>query len=314
MNTSAYDFLEIETINADSGNLKLQNISFKPKFTKQELSAKIAFERDHIQLQIPSLELLAMNFSFNKEKGFITVEKANIINPQLKVFRDKRIADESSVKSLYSKMLRDLSFRFLITDIELKRGYISYSERVENTDKAGEIFFDNVNASLKNLTNIDNKESTIISASSDFMSEALMDLDLSFDVTDDKDTFMASGQFKDFNAHLVNDFFKSNLNAKAEGVIEQIYFTFNGNKIKSTGDLKIKYKEFKFKILNNKNHVNKLLTAIGNLFINDGSKTDNKGYRHGIIKVDRQTNKSFFNYLWINVEDGLINALTGKEK
>lgn len=122
---------------------------------------------------------------------------------------------------------------------------------------------------------------------------------------------MVSGQFKNFNAKIANTFFESNLNAKAEGKIEQIYFTFNGNNFNSEGDLKMKYEDFKFEILNKKNKVNKLLTTIGNLFINDGSKTDKDGYRHDKIAVERTKNKSFFNYLWINVEDGLISTLTG---
>jgi hypothetical protein len=73
----------------------------------------------------------------------------------------------------------------------------------------------------------------------------------------------------------------------------------------------MKYKEFKFEILNQKNRVNKFLSAIGNLFVNDGSKTDEDGFRHGKIEVKRNQNKSFFNYLWINVESGLISTLTG---
>ena len=64
-------------------------------------------------------------------------------------------------------------------------------------------------------------------------------------------------------------------------------------------------------LLNKKDNVNKFLTTIGNLFVNDGSKTDEDGYRHGTINVNRNQTKSFFNYLWLNVQDGLISTLTG---
>ena len=169
-----------------------------------------------------------------------------------------------------------------------------------------------VNASIKNLSNTNqNDKKTKISANSNFMAKVPMSLDISFDVTNKEDVFLASGQFENFNAQIVNDFFESNLNAKAEGEIEQIYFTFYGNKMDSKGDLKMKYKDFRFEILNQNKGVNEFLSAIGNLFVNSGSKTDQDGFRHGKIDVKRNSNKSFFNYLWINVESGLISTLTG---
>ena len=60
--------------------------------------------------------------------------------------------------------------------------------------------------------------------------------------------------------------------------------------------------------------VSKILTTIGNLFTNDGSNTDDNGFRYGAISVNRDATKSFFNYLWINVQDGIISTLTGNGK
>ncbi len=74
----------------------------------------------------------------------------------------------------------------------------------------------------------------------------------------------------------------------------------------------MKYEDFKFTVLQkDREETNKLLTAIGNLFINDGSKTDGEGFRHGKINVERNTNKSFFNFLWVCVRSGTVSTLTG---
>ncbi|MEW4924650.1 hypothetical protein [Algibacter sp. 2305UL17-15] len=313
VNMNAYETLEIENLNVNNHQFNLQNLYIKPKFTKEVLSTKIVFERDHLQFYIPELKLNQLDFGVTNNRFFVVADSGELVKPSLKVYRDKRVADDMTIKKMYSEILRDLSFDLAIPELKIKQGYVSYAERVETIGKAGKIFFENVNSTLTNLTNTNkNSRETKVLTNSYFMGKAPMELEVSFNVNDLLDSFLASGHFKDFNAQIVNNFFESNLNAKAEGEVERIYFTFNGNKMSSKGDLKMKYKEFKFKILNAKNQVNKLLTAIGNIFVNDGSKSDKDGFRHGKIEVERHKNKSFFNYLWINVESGLISAVTGK--
>ncbi|NEW79572.1 MAG: hypothetical protein GZ086_09140 [Gelidibacter sp.] len=313
LNLSNYEELKIEALAIENEKINLKNLFITSKFTKEELSKKIVVERDHFDLHIPELAMNKLNFGFNNNKFYVIVDSSKIIKPNLIVYRDKRVADDKSIKKMYSKILRDLSFDLAISTLKIKQGSINYKERVEDTNEAGEIFFNNVNATLNNLSNTYKEGGkTKVTVSSNFMGKAPMNLNISFDVNNKQDQFLASGQFKNFNAKIVNTFFESNLNAKAEGEIEQIFFTFNGNNFNSNGDLKMKYNEFKFEILNKKNRVNKFLTAIGNIFVNDGSKADKDGYRHGEIKVERNKNKSFFNYLWINVEDGLRSTLTGK--
>lgn len=309
---SDFENLKIKQTTYNNRDFKLQNLYLEPKYSKEVLSTKLAVERDHIQLHIPELKLEELDFSIQNKTFSVSSDTCEITKPNLVIYRDKRVADDETRKKMYSEMLRNLSFQLAISQLKIEQGYISYAERLKDTEKSGMIFFDEVNASIKNLSNTyKNDEKTEISANSNFMAKVPMNLDISFDVTNKEDAFLASGQFENFNAQIVNDFFESNLKAKAEGEIQQIYFTFYGNKSDSKGDLKMKYKEFKFEILNQKNRVNKFLSAIGNLFVNDGSKTDEDGFRHGKIEVKRNQNKSFFNYLWINVESGLISTLTG---
>src|SRR5690606_31691619 len=110
-------------------------------------------------------------------------------------------------------------------------------------------------------------------------------------------------------------FFEPNLHIQVEGTINQMYYTFSGNNVMSKGDIKMKYEDFKFNILDkDRLKINKLLTAIGNIFLNDGSKTDPNGFRYGNMEVERQTNKSFYNYLWLNIREGMLNTITGNGK
>ena len=147
------------------------------------------------------------------------------------------------------------------------------------------------------------------------MGAAPIKVDWTFYTKNEVDLFKASGVIKNFETTAINSFLEPNLRAKAKGTINELYFTFSGDSYVSNGDMKMKYQDFEFLILKkDRLGVSKILTAIGNLFTNDGSNTDDNGYRYGAISVNRDATKSFFNYLWINVQDGIISTLTGNGK
>lgn len=313
MDLGAYEALKIDDLSLDNESLILKNIFLETKFSKEVLSSKIEVERDHVNLHIQELVIDKLDFGFHKDVFFVSADSGKIEQPNLSIYRDKRVADDIRIKNLYSEKLRNLPIDLSIHRLDLSNGNVAYAERVAATTQAGELFFKSVNASVTNLGNTyKNGEKTKIAVRSNFMGKAPMHLDVSFDVTNKQDAFLASGAFENFHAKIVNSFFEANLNAKAEGEIEQIYFTFSGNNLKAKGDLKMKYEAFQFEILNSRNKVNTFLTAIGNVFVKDGSKSGKDGYRYGKIAADRNNTKSFFNYLWINVQSGLISALTGK--
>lgn len=140
-------------------------------------------------------------------------------------------------------------------------------------------------------------------------------LDWEFDVQNLQNTFLISGGLSNFNTANLNDFLVPNLRTQTTGTIDQLYFTISGNDNVATGDIKMSYEDFKFQVLNKeRNGIKKVLSFIGNLFVNDGSKADENGYRYGNINVERVKNKSFFNYLWINLQDGLLDVLTSNGK
>jgi hypothetical protein len=102
---------------------------------------------------------------------------------------------------------------------------------------------------------------------------------------------------------------------RAEGEIAQLYFTVSGDHLHSNVDMKMRYDDFTFQILkDDRINENKLLTAIGNVIFKKSSYTDQDGYRYGLISVDRDPQKAFTNYLWMNVRDGMLNTTTGSGK
>ncbi|SDE85499.1 hypothetical protein SAMN05421636_10860 [Pricia antarctica] len=313
VNLGSYEKLDVTTLLWNQDQAKVTGLQLHSKYDKEELSQHLTTERDHINLKIPEMDLDSIRFGFEKDTFFIRTATGTIRKPNLEMYRDKLIADDNTTKKLYSRMMRELPIHIDVPKFEILDGKIRYSERVADVTDPGKLSFDKVNATLSNISNIyPSGGKTSIKAKTQFMGDADMTLDWSFDVNRTNDAFLAAGTVTNFNTTSINPFLVSNLRAKASGTIDQLYFTVSGNAVSSAGDMRMKYDDFRFQVLKkDRSEINKFLTVVGNLFVNSGSNTNAEGFRYGSIDAERDPTKSFFNYLWLNVRDGTISVLTG---
>ena len=311
-----YEALTLSGTSIKDKELQLSNLSLRSKYNRATLSKKLDKEHDYIDLKIPELKLSGMDIGFNAERFFLNATSFILQNPNMEIFRDKLVQDDYEQKKLYSRMLRELPIDLNVSEVMVNNGYIAYSELVKMGTVPGEIVFADLEATISNVSNThENREMTEIEAVAQLMGEAPIELRWNFDVHKENDAFFVSGVVKNFKSESINQFLRSNLRTEAEGDVQELYFTVSGDAVSSTGDMKMNYEDFRFTVLKkDRMGVNKLLTFVGNIFTNDGSKTDESGYRYGEIYAERDNTKSFFNYLWLNVMDGIVNTLTGDGK
>ncbi|MCJ7466684.1 MAG: hypothetical protein MUO53_08335 [Maribacter sp.] len=311
-----YEYVKVDSLHIEDRVLRLHNIKLESKYSKHELSKILTKEHDHIVLDIPQILLHPVNFGFHNLDFFVSVGKGVIEQPKLEIYRDKLIDDDLQTKRLYSRILSELPINLCIDELKINNGHVGYEELINADSKVGRIFFDDVNVAISNLSNTylpENK--TSIAANGIFMGQAPITLDWSFDMNDQNDFFTASTTFSNFETESINQFLEPNLRVRTKGHIDALYFTISGDAVRSSGEMKMKYDDFEFVILKKDLlAINKVLTAIGKMLVANNSNTYEKGYRFGMIAVDRDPTKSFFNYLYMNVRDGVVNTLTGNGK
>lgn len=314
-NSSKYEAIKIGSLHIDK-NASIHGFSLKTKYDRKEFEKKLHKERDYIDLKIPDIEIEGLDFNFQKDSLCVEIISGKFKKLDLAMYRNKLLPDDLVRKPMFLETLYNMPLKITIPEIKLEDGSISYSELVKENTKAGEIFFTDINSTITNLSNTNDKEIVFVNKAK-LMGTSPIDLEWSFYKKEKHNLFRAYGVIKDFDTKNINSFLKSNLRAEARGTISELYFTISGDDYTASGDMKMKYTDFGFVVLKkDRLGVNKLLTAIGNIFTNDGSKTDENGYRYGEIKVERNPTKSFFNYLWINVKDGILSTFTsnGKKK
>ncbi|SFZ91770.1 hypothetical protein SAMN05428642_102309 [Flaviramulus basaltis] len=316
---NAYENLYLDHVDFRTDLSKLKGVRLKTKYAKEELSNIIKVQRDHFDLTIDSIEVKKQDFGFQQDSLFyFKSQRIDFYHPNFKIYRDKLIADDLSYKPLYSKMLRDLIFNMNLNSVFINNGSIIYSEKVQPNTQGGRLLFSKLNAKINNLSNTYNTSETVTSVNieSVFMDDTNINVQWDFDVNNTTDEFIYKAEIGKLRADSMNQFMEPNLNIRLKGEIIKTYFTINGNDETSQVDLKLKYDDFDIIVLKeNGKEKNKFLSGLVNLLISNDSHDNSGLFRYGSgFDIERNKNKSIFNYLWINIKDGLLGAMLGNGK
>lgn len=308
-----FETVNVEALMITETNAKLTNLVLQSKYSKAELSKMLRKERDHIDLKVPEFSLSKIDFGYQNNRFFFASKIGRGSGLNLNIYRDKLMPDDPSHKEMYSSVLRELPFNLKIDSVALIDSEFRYEENAKSDSKAGSLYLEGASLKLQNLCNTYSKgNQTSAQIAGKLMGVAPINVSYSFDMNDKNDSFKVATTLFGLNGKEINTFLRPNVNVQIKGKVNELYFTAFGNSRAAKGDMKMKYEDLEFQILKkDKLSINKLLSAIGNLFINDGSDADAQGYRYGNIDVERDPSKSIFNYFWACTQDGIISTLTG---
>ncbi|MGV8814952.1 MAG: hypothetical protein ACOH2D_12680 [Gelidibacter sp.] len=310
-----YENLTISDAQIDHKKALFHQLKIFTKYSKTKLNQIISTERDHFDITMPSLVFEYQKFGYEQDSVFyFKSPKVIFEDAEMYIYRNKLIADDTTRKELYSKMLRDLKFDLTLSEVELKNATIVYSEKVNTDMQAGKISFTKLNAHLKNISNTYAAgENTTLDIDAIFMAKTPIKVHWEFDVNDVNDAFVFKADIGKLPAPDLNPFSQPNLKVLLEGELFHTYATISGNKNTSRVNMKAKYEDFKVDILDKEGEKkNKVLSAIANLFIKKSSDQADLGFRESFKDdIERDKTKSIFNFLWLNLKAGLVSIMTG---
>ncbi|RDK89136.1 AsmA family protein [Marinirhabdus gelatinilytica] len=308
---SPYENLTVGDVIVKDKKATVSNLHLFTKYSKAEHASMLKKERDHFNVLLDSLEINNIDFGFNNRKFFAQSDFVKFTEIQATIYRNKLVADDPTIKPLYSKMLRDLPIDLTIDSVAITKSTITYQEKVKQEQPAGSVYFDSFNARLSNVSNTYKQgTNTTITVDARFMKSAPIQVDWSFDVNNTQDKFTFKAELTNLPAKQMNPFTKPNLLVAMEGEVNKNYFSIYGNSSQSKIDMQINYDEFKVEILNEKrNKKSGILSGIVNIFVNKDSDSSEDDFKKGSATVTPDRTKSFFNYLWLNIAAALKDCL-----
>ncbi|MDR5589355.1 hypothetical protein [Christiangramia sp. SM2212] len=302
---SAADFV------IDNNQVLIKKFRISPKYSKAGHQKTTSVEKDRYELSIDSISLDSFNWSMQDDSLKVQNSLTRITGANFDIYRDKLQPDDTSIKPLYSKMIRKMPILIQLDSVVVENSYIRYEERIHADRKSGVVDFSNLNAQISNITNVglDRKEfpKTVLKADANFMKRAPLKVTMEFDVSDKSDRFHITGNMGRLAAEQMNRFMKPAMNVEAKGEILDMYFNFYGNNTQGSGDMKLEYKDFKVEVLRKDGErKNKIISALANLIVKN--KAVNKKANYKEISFTRDKTKSFWNYLWNLLKNGALKS------
>lgn len=303
--------LYAENLNFNGEDLGIKNFSIKPKFSREGHQKTLQVEKDRYDLKIDSIRFGSFNWSVVRDSLEFRSIHSLINGVDFDIYRDKSLPDDTSIKPMYSEMMRKLPVKIGLDSISIKRTNITYHEKMKEDREPAVVEFANLNAEISNLSNIglgsENFSKTRVDVQTQFMDVAPLNVDWSFDISDRSDRFHISGDMGRLPAAAMNRFLKPGMNVEAQGEILNMYFNFFGNNNSASGDMRLEYKDFKVVVLQKDGKKkNTIVSALANLIVKNKALNEKANYKE--ISVERDKTKSFWNYLWLMIRSGALKA------
>jgi len=301
----------LKNLKLNDRDLVVKGIRIVPKYSKSEFDRRSSVEKDRFELGLNSIKINGLDWAIKNDSLYLLAPVTHISGADFNVYRNKLLPDDTSIKPLYSQMIRELSIKIKFDSIFIDNSQVEYEEKIILGGSPGKVGFYNLRAEAVNISNMGMKSKdfpkTKIHVETLFMNEAPLNLNWEFDVRNIEDDFKISGNMTSMSAEAMNSFLTPTLNVEVEGEIESLFFNFQGNKYKANGDMRLKYNNFKVEVLKkNGDGKNKLLSGLANLFVK--KEANSKNLEKKGVEAVRDRTKSFWNFLWLFIRNGALKS------
>ncbi|RLD71109.1 MAG: hypothetical protein DRJ10_19715, partial [Bacteroidetes bacterium] len=304
--------------NSEEKLLEIDSIKLIPKYTIPEFNKMITEEKAYLKIKANLLQISGIDIDSIRNTRKFYFDKISLNDPVIITYKDKRLKDPAyKYKKLLSQLIREIPVDFKIDTINVKNGHIkvqSIGDKVPQT-KPGEITFNSVYLNVYSFTNdslfLEKRPIMGIYFNSRFMGVANLNAQISIPIFNKNNSFKVKGKLAEMDATVLNDFLNKTLLVSIKtGKIKNIDFEFKADNDSAIGYVDISYQNLKIDVKSNKDP-GKSMKFI-NALINTVAKTDNiKGtpnFSRGFIAYKRDYNKKFISYLWLSLQNGMLNT------
>jgi hypothetical protein len=283
--------------------LNIKDFRLIPDYSRQEFTKRLTKEKDLFTVHSKLIKISNMDWGFKNDKLFFKANSVLLDQLSANIYRNKLPEDDLSTKPLYSKLLRDLQFPLQVDTLLVRNSLLVYEEEIDFTKGPGILRFNNFNLKATNIQSgyLQKKLADVtINIDCKFMKDSPFKLNWKFNVLDQKERFKLHGVVSNLQTNDLSSFTKPYINASTKGTFDKLEFRINGNNYNSFENASLKYHDLKVTLYRKAAPEKKsvLKSALANLIV----KNDSDGKTIATTAtVERVPEKSFFNFLWLNI-------------
>lgn len=301
--------------NSNKNKINIDLVLVKSEHPKYEIGKLTGAETAWLDLKVQDINAENIRLDNLLIDNALVLSQVKIKDFSGMVFKDKRLPfTKKSDTELPMEFFNSLPFACHIDSITLENGDIDYSQRVDKSSNEGIVSFNELNAQIKNLSNIDSliTAPTTMYASTKVMNKAILTADFVFPNLKYPGLYHAKGQMGPVKIDVFNPMLKHTAFVNVEsGDIKHLAFNFQYNNERSDGNLYLEYQNLAISIFDpSDNKTNKLKSILVNtIVLHEENLKDNNSFRDGTISFERDKKRAIFNFWWKSLLSGIKSTL-----
>jgi hypothetical protein len=307
-------------ISKATGLMHIDYFNVKPKMSEAAYISSLKEQKDLYDISIRNIDLSGIDTKKLLEEKMLIAEHV-VLSPVIKIYNDRTIPafTGNKIGNYPHQLIQKLKFPLYIKKIDVKDGYITYTERGQQSEQKGTVFFSRANGTIENVTNIPayikQHHLLVVKANARLLGVGNLQTKWSLPLDTKDGSFIISGYVGGFNASALNPLIEPLALASIKnGTIKSVDFTMEGNDNGAKGSSTLLYHDLKVEALKKDSGDLKkrgLLSFVANLIVKDDNPKNNI-IRKGEIDLERDKTRSFFNLIWKGIFKAAKRTATGK--
>lgn len=306
-----YVFNDIKLLSAER-SFAVENLHIVPLLSEAAFMRAFKWQTDRLDFDLYNLMFKQVNVQ-EILNGNLIASQLVIKKAAFKIFRDKSYPQkkEKKIGHYPHQELLQIPVDVALKKVIVQSGYIEYKEKNPQTGSSGVVVFDNVSASLLNVSNRNNNGILTVNFNSRFLGKVPLTATLQFYMNNRNGKFTANGSMKTTDAAIFNTLSKPmGLVEINSGTIKSLDFNLICDDYKAKGIIRLLYNDLKIKILKQEETGNtaykpkKVISLLANMTIVDGNPHKDNPVRIVTVNHQRDIYRSMFNLIWKAIFEG----------
>ncbi|HMG83063.1 MAG TPA: hypothetical protein VK559_08500 [Ferruginibacter sp.] len=305
INIRSYSWLPAEN------TLHIKGFDVTPNLSMEETFKKAKWQADYVVIKGDDVTVNNLHINQQKNDSSITADKIIVNNVSLTASRDKRMPFHHNIeKPMPTKLISAIAFPFSVNTVVIENSAATVQEISAKTNQMGIIPLKNINGTVSNIGNINNKNKNLtVTATASLFSTSIRHFYYSERYDDSLSNFTMSVNVSPINFVELNPITKPLAAIEIEkGSADTLFANWRGNKYAAVGKMNLYYKDLAIKILDPVNPTkNSLKLRIENGLAGNVVNPDNK--KETLIFFERDRGKFIFNDWLKTVLKGALSSI-----
>jgi hypothetical protein len=295
--------------------LLITGTAFRPLKSKEEYDRVVHYETDLIDAQVDTVLLHGLDLLTLIREHVVKADSLLISGAALDVARDKTMPDEPYiVKRLPARLVRDIPIKLCIERIVLDRVNVMYHEKGPLSPEFGDVTFTDIHADITGLCTTDTlrTDTLVVMATAKGYDKANIRLKVRTKIFDPSDRFQVDALISGLPFRVFNQMTADLILVRATaGTIGGVDLTMTADNDRAVGRVDMEYDKLSVEMLkqDGTGKKDKFKSTLVNLAVRDHNLRSDPDFRHGDFTIERQKDRSIFNYLWSGLREGMIMSV-----